>query len=209
MTPSLNMAGDSLRKRRCTASLESSLGGAARVSSGAEHTKTHPYYQCLRIRIPIIFLSWIRIRILITRVADPDPDPHYFLKLDPDPHSYYQGCGSGSRFALFFDAGSGYTFLLPGLRIRIQMRIISGRWIRIRFKDVIQKLQRLIIESCTLTMEAWGFKMEPWVSIDMWSQITITLKRSWLRIRIRIKVESWIRICIKGMRIHNPAYYLT
>jgi hypothetical protein len=97
MTPSLNMAGDSLRKRRCTASLESSLGGAARVSSGAKETKIHSNYQCLRIRIRVIFGSWIRIHILMTRVADPDshyflkldtraadPDPHYFLKLDPD-----------------------------------------------------------------------------------------------------------------------------
>ncbi len=39
-------------------------------------------------------------------------------------------------------------------------------------------------------------KMESWrVYIDKWSQIPITLMRS--RIRIRIKVKSWIRIRIK------------
>jgi hypothetical protein len=63
-------------------------------------------------------------------------------------------------------------------------------------------------------------KWSPGGSIDQSSQIPITLKRS--RIRIRIKVESWIRIkilirikrkswiririCIKVMRIRNPAY---
>jgi hypothetical protein len=47
--------------------------------------------------------------------------------------------------------------------------------------------------------------------LDQWSQIPITLKRSWVwiripikvksRIRIRIEVKSWIRIRIKVMRI--------
>jgi hypothetical protein len=34
-------------------------------------------------------------------------------------------------------------------------------------------------------------------TVDHKSQIPVTLKRSWIRIRIRIKVESWIRIRIK------------
>jgi hypothetical protein len=33
--------------------------------------------------------------------------------------------------------------------------------------------------------------------VDHKSQISVSLKRSWIRIRIRIKVESWIRIRIK------------
>jgi hypothetical protein len=37
---------------------------------------------------------------------------------------------------------------------------------------------------------------------DQWSQIPITVMRS--RSRIRIKVKSWIRICIKVMRIRIP-----
>jgi hypothetical protein len=45
-------------------------------------------------------------------------------------------------------------------------------------------------------------------------QIRITLKKSWIQIRIkgkswiriRIKVKSWIRTRIKVMRIRNPAF---
>jgi hypothetical protein len=44
-------------------------------------------------------------------------------------------------------------------------------------------------------MEAWRLKMEFWGSIDQLSQILITLKKGW--IRIRIKVKSWILIRIK------------
>jgi hypothetical protein len=33
----------------------------------------------------------------------------------------------------------------------------------------------------------------------------ITFKRSWIQIRIRIEMETWIRIRIKVMRICNPA----
>ncbi len=35
-------------------------------------------------------------------------------------------------------------------------------------------------------------------TIDQWSQIPITLKRSWIWIRIRIKIKSWIRIKVKN-----------
>ncbi len=55
---------------------------------------------------------------------------------------------------------------------------------------------------------------------DPWSQVPVTLKRSfiWIRIRIRIQVKSWIwnlirieviswiRIRIKVMRIRNPGW---
>ncbi len=157
------MAGDSFRKRRCTASLESSLGGAARVSSGAEHTKKHIYYQGCgsgsgsaffvedgsgsASRSALFFEAGSGSTFLLSVFTD--PDSHYFWKLDPDPHSYYQGCGSG--FALFLEAGSGSTFLLPvpGLRIRN----ILGSWIRIRIKVKVQKLLRLQIEPWTLTMK--------------------------------------------------------
>jgi hypothetical protein len=50
-----------------------------------------------------------------------------------------------------------------------------------------------------LTTDAWRLKME---SIDQWSQIPITLMRS--TIWVRIKVKSWIRIRIKVMRIRKP-----
>ncbi len=65
----------------------------------------------------------------------------------------------------------------------------------------------------TLKMEAWmEAQWSPRGSLNWWSQISITLKRSCIRIRIkmrswiriRIKVKSWIRIRIKMMRIRNP-----
>jgi hypothetical protein len=37
--------------------------------------------------------------------------------------------------------------------------------------------------------------------IDQWSKVTITLMKSW--IRIRSKVKSWTRISIKVIRIRN------
>jgi hypothetical protein len=50
---------------------------------------------------------------------------------------------------------------------------------------------------------AYGLKMEPWRSVDQWSQIRITLMRS--RIRILIKLKSRIRVYNKvksRIRIH-------
>ncbi len=53
-----------------------------------------------------------------------------------------------------------------------------------------------------------GSKWSPGGSIDRWSKVPITLKRSW--IRIRIEVKNWIRIRfrirIEAMRIRNPAW---
>jgi hypothetical protein len=83
-----------------------------------------------------------------------------------------QGCGSGSP--LGWKAGSGSAF-----------------------KVKIYKFSRFNIEP-RKTVSQWmpgGSKWSPGVSIDQWSQISITLKRSW--IRIRIKVENSIRIRVK------------
>ncbi len=50
-------------------------------------------------------------------------------------------------------------------------------------------------------MEAWRLKMEPWRVYRPVVKVPITF----MRIRIRIEVKIWIRICIKMMRIRNPA----
>jgi hypothetical protein len=48
--------------------------------------------------------------------------------------------------------------------------------------------------------------MNPWMSVDQWSQIRITLIRSISRIRIRIKVNDRIRGEVT--RIRNPKYIM-
>jgi hypothetical protein len=45
-------------------------------------------------------------------------------------------------------------------------------------------------------------KWSPGESINQWSQIPITFKKSW--IQVRIEVKSWIRIRTE-VRIRNPA----
>jgi hypothetical protein len=107
-----------------------------------------------------------------------------------------------------------------GLRIRI--RIISGRWIRIRIrvKNWVTSILKSKFRSFrglewspgrprTLRMEAWRLKMESWRNCRPEVADRITLMRSRIRIRIkvksririRIKIKSWIRIYIKSLKL--------
>ncbi len=86
--------------------------------------------------------------------------------------------------------------IIFGNWIRICISVKSWIWIRIRIKVKIQKFWRLSIEPC----RAWTLSMEAW---RVWLQIPITLKRSWIRIRVPWS-ESRIWIRFKVMLISNP-----
>ncbi len=102
----------------------------------------------------------------------------------------FQGCGSGS----------GWTRIIFESYSRIRFRVKS--WMQVRFIVKIQKLetQNRAVEG--IGRSRWrpgGSKWSPEGSVDQWSQIPFTLKKS--RIRIRINVKSFFRIRIKVMRI--------
>ncbi len=87
-----------------------------------------------------------------------------------------------------------------GSWIRIRVRLKS--WIRICvfIKAEIQKIEKLSSGRRGPWRSQWrsgGYKWSPGRSVDQWSQILITLIRSRILFRIRIKVKGWIWISIK------------
>jgi hypothetical protein len=62
-----------------------------------------------------------------------------------------------------------------------RIRISFGSWIRIRIRGKIWIWIRIPVKTQKLS----GLKMEAWRAVDAWSQIPITLKRSWIRLRIK------------------------
>jgi hypothetical protein len=109
----------------------------------------------------------------------PNPDPHKSGKLDPDPQK--------SQNSEALEAQNRDVKGHGGTKWRLEAQ--NGGL------EAQNGGRRLKMEAWRLKMEAGGSKWSPGGSEDQWSQISITLRRS--RIRIRMKVKNWIRILIK------------